>query len=189
MIDEFQVLLTRPGRGADGGGGLLEDLARRGRSQGIHLVLASQDVSGIEALWGRAGLVAQFTLRIALPKARRILAETNLAADTIPRFHAVVNADSGVPPANRWYALPDASDRATWRALQHSLWQRTAGRRRTSTPLRRRRRPAAARPLPAVARARRPRRSVRRRCSARRSTSRPGRRLLPLTARPAATWR
>src|SRR5215207_8111899 len=74
---------------------LLEDLARRGRSQGIHLVLASQDVSGIEALWGRSGLVGQFTLRIALPKARRILHETNLAAETVPRHHAVVNADSG----------------------------------------------------------------------------------------------
>ncbi|GAA3339896.1 hypothetical protein GCM10020358_25350 [Amorphoplanes nipponensis] len=103
---------------------LLEDLARRGRSQGIHLVLASQDVSGIEALWGRSGLVGQFTLRIALPKARRILADTNLAAAVIPRFHAVVNADSGADGANHIVRLPDASDRQAWRTLQRKLWHR-----------------------------------------------------------------
>ena len=81
VIDEFQVLLAGRDAVTAEAVTLLEDLARRGRSQGIHLVLASQDVSGIEALWGRSGLVGQFTLRIALPKARRILHETNLAAD------------------------------------------------------------------------------------------------------------
>ncbi|GIF64216.1 cell division protein FtsK [Asanoa ishikariensis] len=122
VIDEFQVLLTGRDAVTTEAVTLLEDLARRGRSQGIHLVLASQDVSGIEALWGRAGLVAQFTLRVALPKARRILAETNLAAETIPRFTAVVNADSGVTPANQVVRVPDASDRALWRTLQHEMW-------------------------------------------------------------------
>ena len=123
VIDEFQVLLA--GRDAVAGEAveLLEDLARRGRSQGIHLVLASQDVSGIEALWGRSGLIGQFTLRIALPKARRILAENNLAAAVIPRFHAVVNTDSGVAGANQIVRLPDASDRLSWRTLQRRLWR------------------------------------------------------------------
>ena len=96
VVDEFQVLLGGRDAVTAEAVTLLEDLARRGRSQGIHLVLASQDVSGIEALWGRSGLVGQFTLRIALPKARRILHETNLAAETVPRHCAVVNAESGV---------------------------------------------------------------------------------------------
>ena len=122
VIDEFQILLGGRDAVTTEAVTLLEDLARRGRSQGIHLVLASQDVSGIEALWGRSGLVAQFRLRIALPKARRILSETNLAADSIPRFSAVINADSGMPAANRVVRVPDASDRTTWRALQHDLW-------------------------------------------------------------------
>jgi S-DNA-T family DNA segregation ATPase FtsK/SpoIIIE len=121
VIDEFQVLLAGRDAVTAEAVALLEDLARRGRSQGIHLVLASQDVSGIEALWGRSALVAQFTLRIALPKARRILADTNLAADLIPRFHAVVNADSGVLAANRIVRLPDASDRQSWRDLQETF--------------------------------------------------------------------
>jgi DNA segregation ATPase FtsK/SpoIIIE, S-DNA-T family len=122
VIDEFQVLLAGRDAVADEAVTLLEDLARRGRSQGIHLVLASQDVSGIEALWGRSGLIGQFTLRIALPKARRILADNNLAAAVIPRFHAVVNTDSGVAGANQVVRLPDAGDRLTWRRLQRKLW-------------------------------------------------------------------
>ena len=123
VIDEFQVLLAGRDAVADEAVALLEDLARRGRSQGIHLVLASQDVSGIEALWGRSGLIGQFTLRIALPKARRILAENNLAAAVIPRFHAVVNAESGAAGANRIVRLPDAGDRLVWRTLQRRLWR------------------------------------------------------------------
>jgi hypothetical protein len=128
VVDEFQVLLAGRDAVATEAAALLEDLARRGRSQGIHLVLASQDVSGIEALWGRSGLVGQFTLRIALPKARRILVETNLAAESIPRHHSVVNADSGSTAANRIVRIPAASDRDTWTALQHQLWRhRPAG--------------------------------------------------------------
>ena len=128
VIDEFQVLLAGRDAVADEAVTLLEDLARRGRSQGIHLILASQDVSGIEALWGRSGLIGQFTLRIALPKSRRILADDNLAAALIPRFHAVVNAESGASGANVVVRLPDAGDRLVWRTLQRRLWRsRPAG--------------------------------------------------------------
>ncbi len=127
VVDEFQVLLAGRDALAQEAATLLEDLARRGRSQGIHLVLASQDVSGIEALWGRSALVGQFALRVALPKARRILAENNTAAETIPRYHAVVNADSGATPANRIVRVPAASDREAWSALQHALWRRPHG--------------------------------------------------------------
>ncbi|MFI5935473.1 FtsK/SpoIIIE domain-containing protein [Actinoplanes sp. NPDC051494] len=122
VVDEFQVLLSGRDAVAAEAVDLLEDLARRGRSQGIHLVLASQDVSGIEALWGRPALVAQFSLRIALPRARRVLAETNTAADVLPRYHAVVNADSGAVEANRIVRVPDAGNRERWSALQHRLW-------------------------------------------------------------------
>ncbi|MDT5043069.1 MAG: hypothetical protein QOE51_4054 [Actinoplanes sp.] len=124
IVDEFQVLLAGRDAVAAEAVDLLEDLARRGRSQGIHLVLASQDVSGIEALWGRPALVAQFSLRIALPRARRVLAETNQAADTLPRYHAVVNNDSGAVEANKIVRVPAAGDREQWSRLQHRLWRR-----------------------------------------------------------------
>jgi hypothetical protein len=126
VVDEFQVLVAGRDALATEAVTLLEDLARRGRSQGIHLVLASQDVSGIEALWGRSALVAQFSLRIALPKARRILAETNPAAEQIPRYHAVVNSESGSPMANRIVRVPESSSRQNWDELQRKLWQRRA---------------------------------------------------------------
>ena len=127
VIDEFQVLLDGRDSVAVEAVELLDDLARRGRSQGIHLVLASQDVSGIEALWLRSSLMAQFTLRIALPKARRLLTEPNAAAEEIPRFHAVVNADSGVASANRIVRLPDAGSREVWDPLQDRLWRDRPG--------------------------------------------------------------
>ena len=123
VVDEFQVLLAGRDAVAAEAVDLLEDLARRGRSQGIHMILASQDVSGIEALWGRPALVAQFSLRIALPRARRVLAETNTAAESLPRYHAVVNADSGAIEANRIVRVPAAGDRDRWNALQHRLWR------------------------------------------------------------------
>jgi S-DNA-T family DNA segregation ATPase FtsK/SpoIIIE len=124
VVDEFQVLLAGRDAVATEAVDLLEDLARRGRSQGIHLILASQDVSGIEALWGRPALVAQFSLRIALPRARRVLAENNMAAETLPRYHAVVNADSGATSANRVVRVPAAGNREAWSSLQHRLWRR-----------------------------------------------------------------
>ena len=114
VVDEFQMLLAGRDAVAREAADLLEDLARRGRSQGIHLVLASQDVRGIEALWGRPALVAQFTLRIALPKALRILAERNDAAQSLPRYHAVVNAESGMAEGNEVARIPSASDWETW---------------------------------------------------------------------------
>lgn len=124
VVDEFQVLLSGRDAVTTEAVDLLEDLARRGRSQGIHLILASQDVSGIEALWGRPALVAQFSLRIALPRARRVLAETNPAAESLPRYHAVVNADSGATEANRVVRVPSAGDRESWSKLQLRLWRR-----------------------------------------------------------------
>jgi hypothetical protein len=123
VIDEFQVLLAGRDAVTNESVALLEDLARRGRSQGIHLVLASQDVSGIEALWGRNALMAQFALRIALPKARRVLSDVNIAAEDLPRHHAIVNASSGAADANRTVRLPDAGDRAAWEVLQRQMFE------------------------------------------------------------------
>ena len=192
VIDEFQVLLAGRDAVADEAVTLLEDLARRGRSQGIHLVLASQDVSGIEALWGRSGLIGQFTLRIALPKARRILADDNLAAAVIPRHHAVVNAESGA--AGRQPDRPAAGRRRPRRLARAAApaLARPAGRLRTAAALRRRRGAPAARRVPAVRSGAGPAaRWVPRpaRCSASGSTWPPGRPGCGWAGCRGATWR
>ncbi|MFC7341294.1 FtsK/SpoIIIE domain-containing protein [Saccharopolyspora griseoalba] len=124
VIDEFQYLFAERDPVTAEATQLLEDVARRGRSQGIHLVLASQDVSGIEAFWGKPAIFEQFILRIALPKARRVLAEQNQTALELTRWHAVVNHESGVKHGNEVARIPDATGKNTFHALQHRLWER-----------------------------------------------------------------
>lgn len=109
VIDEFQYLFNEKDAITKTATALLEDVARRGRSQGIHLVLASQDVSGIDAFWGRQAIFEQFVLRIALPRARAVLDKANDAALDLPRWHAVVNHDSGFRYGNEIVRIPDAS--------------------------------------------------------------------------------
>ncbi|MCI2423149.1 cell division protein FtsK [Saccharopolyspora sp. K220] len=123
VIDEFQYLFAERDPVTAQAATLLEDVARRGRSQGIHLVLASQDVSGIEAFWGKPAIFEQFILRIALPKARRVLADQNLAALELPRWHAVINHESGVKHGNEIARIADATAKNTFDALQLELWK------------------------------------------------------------------
>ncbi|MEU4800905.1 FtsK/SpoIIIE domain-containing protein [Actinosynnema sp. NPDC023587] len=125
VVDEFQYLFGERDQVTAQATQLLEDVARRGRSQGIHLVLSSQDVSGIEGFWGKSAIFEQFTVRIALPKARRVLAEPqNDAAVELPRWHAVVNHESGVRPGNEIARIPDATGRGTFDRLQAELHDR-----------------------------------------------------------------
>ncbi len=124
VIDEFQFLFAERDAVTREATGLLEDVARRGRSQGIHLVLASQDVSGIEAFWGRPAIFEQFVLRVALPRSRRVLADLNDVALALPRWHAVLNHESGITHGNEVVRVPDATVRGTLDVLQTELWQR-----------------------------------------------------------------
>ncbi|MGQ0572797.1 MAG: FtsK/SpoIIIE domain-containing protein [Pseudonocardia sp.] len=121
VIDEFQYLFAERDAVTAKATALLEDVARRGRSQGIHLVLASQDVSGIEAFWGRRAIFEQFVLRIALPRARQVLADLNDAALDLPRWHAVVNHESGMRHGNEIVRIPDATARRTVDDVQRLL--------------------------------------------------------------------
>lgn len=123
VIDEFQALFTGRDRITQQAASLLEDVARRGRSQGIHLVLASQDIAGIEAFWGKPAVYEQCTLRIAMPKAKRVLTNENSTAMRLPQWHAVINHDSGVPHGNEVAHIPDSSARGTFDELQRKLWE------------------------------------------------------------------
>ncbi|MGH3569030.1 MAG: FtsK/SpoIIIE domain-containing protein [Pseudonocardia sp.] len=121
VIDEFQYLFAERDGVTKAATALLEDVARRGRSQGIHLVLASQDVSGIEAFWGRPAIFEQFVLRIALPRARRVLAELNDATLDLPRWHAVINHESGIKYGNDVVRVPDATAKGSVDEVQRVL--------------------------------------------------------------------
>ncbi|MCI4061732.1 TraM recognition domain-containing protein [Micromonospora sp. R77] len=132
VVDEFHVLLAGNDALARQAVDLLEELARKGRSYGLHLVLASQSTTGIEALYGRAeAIFGQFPLRIALPGGSGVLDPLNDAAKTLTVGAAVVNTAGGVAGANTEVRFPDAhaaaKDLAT---LRHDLWAaRPAGAR------------------------------------------------------------
>ncbi|WP_092382585.1 FtsK/SpoIIIE domain-containing protein [Micromonospora phaseoli] len=135
VIDEFHVLLAGNDPLARESVDLLEELARKGRSYGVHLVLASQSTTGIEALYGRAEAVfGQFALRVALPGGGGVLDQLNDAAATLPVGSAVLNTAAGAPGANTVVRFPDAhAATGELTRLRHELWQaRPAGGRAPS---------------------------------------------------------
>ncbi len=81
VIDEFQVLLGEPDSITKSAGLILEDLARRGRVFGIHLVLGSQSFRGVDVSQAALG---QFATRVVLqsPEAEAafMLGPDNVAA-------------------------------------------------------------------------------------------------------------
>ncbi|MFE9689968.1 FtsK/SpoIIIE domain-containing protein [Micromonospora sp. NPDC005806] len=130
VVDEFHVLLAGNDALARQAVDLLEESARKGRSYGLHLVLASQSTTGIEALYGRAeAIFGQFPLRVALPGGGGVLDPLNDAATALTVGTAVVNTAGGAAGANTVVRFPDAhaaaADLAT---LRHELFQaRPAG--------------------------------------------------------------
>ncbi|HSX16588.1 MAG TPA: FtsK/SpoIIIE domain-containing protein [Patescibacteria group bacterium] len=98
VIDEFQVLLKGPY--ANDAVRILTDLSQRARSAGIHLVLASQSVDGISALYAKHGaLFTNVSLRIAL-MGGTMLNQFNKVGDTVPKYHAAINNRMGAVDAN-----------------------------------------------------------------------------------------
>jgi len=122
VIDEFQVLFAGNDTIAREAAATLEELARKGRSYGIHLILASQTVSGVEALFTKGeSIFGQFPLRVALAGGSGVLDTNNTAADALPIGTAVINTSGGHVEANRLVRFPNA-DTAAVTAQRHTLW-------------------------------------------------------------------
>ena len=131
VIDEFQVLLAGNDPMAGEAVQLLESLARKGRSYGIHLILASQTVLGVEALYAkRDSIFGQFPVRIALPGGGDVLEPTNDSAAGLPLGTAVVNTAGGLGGPRgatrgheRIVRFPDPhADKQVLSDLRHRLW-------------------------------------------------------------------
>jgi S-DNA-T family DNA segregation ATPase FtsK/SpoIIIE len=125
VIDEFHVLFAGNDRLAREAVNHLEELARKGRSYGVHLVLASQTISGVEALYAKTdSIFGQFPLRVALPGAKYVLDVNNTAAETITLGQAMVNHSGGVSGFDRLVHFPDATaDTDLVNGLRARLWQ------------------------------------------------------------------
>lgn len=117
VIDEFHELLSGDDGLAREAVALLEKIARKGRAYGLHLLLASQTLSGIQALAAKEdSIFAQFPIRLSLKntatESQSILERGNTAAaDLTHRGEVVLNCDFGRRPANQVglaaYARPD----------------------------------------------------------------------------------
>jgi DNA segregation ATPase FtsK/SpoIIIE, S-DNA-T family len=127
VVDEFQVLLSGADALAREATALLESLARKGRSYGIHLVLCSQTVRGVEALYAkRDSIFGQFPLRVALPGGGDVLDPMRPGdpAATLPVGTAIVNTAGGAAGHDVTVRFPDPyADPGTLTGLRHRLWQ------------------------------------------------------------------
>ncbi|MCN0176913.1 FtsK/SpoIIIE domain-containing protein [Salinispora arenicola] len=131
VIDEFHVLFEGNDAVAQQAVALLEELARKGRSYGVHLILASQTISGVEALFTKTdSIFGQFPLRVALAGGGGVLDQLNDGADSLPIGGAVINSAAGIPGANRVIRFPNA-DAGSVAAQRQLLW---AARRPGSAP-------------------------------------------------------
>jgi hypothetical protein len=131
VIDEFQVLLQGNDRLARESVALLESLARKGRSYGIHLILASQTIRGVESLYAkRDSIFGQFPVRVALPGGGDVLDPLNQAANVLGLGQAVVNTAGGLGGPvgasrahERLVEFPDPhAEPEVLATLRHKLW-------------------------------------------------------------------
>lgn len=129
LIDEFQVLLSPTDAIANQAVQLLETIARKGRAYGIHLLLASQGLSGIDALWSKQeSIFDQFKLRLCMEtsasESTKILGRDNEAAGELrERGEVIVNRVAGATSGNERAQVAYASEDARG-AVRLELWNR-----------------------------------------------------------------
>jgi tetratricopeptide (TPR) repeat protein len=116
VFDEFQVLFARNDKVGLAAAALLETLVRQGRSFGIHLLLGSQSLSGLDALGSHVPQL--LPTRILLPAtevdARRVLGEGNDAGQYLTKHgEGILNTAGGAVEANQRFrgAFSDEDER------------------------------------------------------------------------------
>jgi hypothetical protein len=131
IIDEFQMLLDGDDEISRQSVALLEQLARQGRGYGIHLILASQTISGIRGLAVKGeAIFSQFPNRLSLKntpaESQAILGQRNTAAaDLAYRGEIIANEDFGAVSHNRRGVVALANEDYL-RELRRTLWERSA---------------------------------------------------------------
>jgi S-DNA-T family DNA segregation ATPase FtsK/SpoIIIE len=131
LIDEFQVLFTEGRQVAEMSEKLLGQLLKQGRSFGIHLLLATQTLKGINAL-SMGALISQLGCRIALACGQEdsalILSGNNWAAAELKSPpEGIINNANGAKSGNVKFMIPLAED-TFCRSHLHRLSERAAMR-------------------------------------------------------------
>lgn len=116
VFDEFHVLFARNDKVGLAAAEILEQVIRQGRSFGIHVLLASQSLSGLDALGSHVPQL--LPVRILLPASdadgRRVLGEANDAGHYLTsKGEGVLNPAGGATEANEQFrgALLDEETR------------------------------------------------------------------------------
>jgi DNA segregation ATPase FtsK/SpoIIIE, S-DNA-T family len=118
IIDEFQILFSENANVAREAEALFAKLLKQGRSHGIHLLMATQTIRGLQAL-SLGALTSQLTCKIALSCSQEdsafILGQNNwAAADLNSPPEGIINNANGAKSANQRFLVPLA-DRETCR--------------------------------------------------------------------------
>ena len=97
IVDEFHELFAEEGASSQAALGIVERIARQGRSFGMHMVLASQSISGLRL---PRSILDQIGVRIAMQcseaDSRSVLADDNGAARLLERAgEAIYNDQNG----------------------------------------------------------------------------------------------
>jgi tetratricopeptide (TPR) repeat protein len=116
VFDEFQVLFARNDKVGLAAADLLESIIRQGRGFGVHVLLGSQSLAGLDALG--AHVPQLLPVRILLPAAesdaRKVLGDNNNAGDYLTSHgEGILNAAGGAVEANERFkgALLTEADR------------------------------------------------------------------------------
>ena len=129
IIDEFHVLFEGADHEVDAAVSYLTKLAKQGRAYGIHLLLASQTISGVGALSVKGDAIfAQFPLRLSLKntadESQAILSRGNkAAADLTYRGELILNRNFGHDPSgSNVRGVAAYADPNEMKELQTRLW-------------------------------------------------------------------
>ena len=112
VIDEFQVLLSHSFRGSGRVAELLDDITKRGRSFGIHLILSSQSLSGIQI---QLSMLSQMPIRMVLKVTTNDCDKFLEPGNTEPSFfrrqgQAVYNTHGGAIDDNSYFNVSYIDD-------------------------------------------------------------------------------
>jgi DNA segregation ATPase FtsK/SpoIIIE, S-DNA-T family len=112
IIDEFQILFSEGREVAEQAEKKLNQLLRQGRAFGIHVLLATQTLKGIQSL-AMGQLISQIGCRIALACSEEdsamILGNSNWeASDLSSPPEGIINNSNGAKSANQRFQIPFA---------------------------------------------------------------------------------
>ena len=112
VVDEFQLLFENAKAGAEAEM-LFRNLLKLGRAAGIHLLMATQTLNGLQNIVSIRTFLSQMACRLALKctpeDSATLLAVDNLAAATLPGPpHGILNNDLGKKSANVRLCIPFA---------------------------------------------------------------------------------